>query len=84
MDGINYNVAHKFNLAGLVAGDKFLGCIKCQKIFAVNAVGVCECSNCLGKLKQYTVTPTDFGYVQPKIEGDYCFGNNDFYHAKEE
>ena len=55
----NYDVAHKFYLTGLKAGDSFFGCIKCQKIYAVNAVCVQECGNCLGRLSQYFVTESD-------------------------
>lgn len=81
MSDINYDVAHKFNLKGLRLGDNFLGCIPCRKIYAVNAVGVPQCGNCIGVLKRYTVTYDDL--VRLKIEGDFYNGNNDLYRATE-
>lgn len=67
----NHNIAHKFDLTGLKAGDSFFGCIKCQKIYAVNAVCVQECGNCLGRLAQYFVRRSDFGECHMKNEGDF-------------
>ena len=81
--GFNSNVAHKFNLKGLSAGDTFLGCLECRNIYAINAVGVLECGNCLGRLNKYTVTQTDVMYARHKCEGDFVGGKNDLYHAEE-
>ncbi len=78
-EDINHDVAHKFNLQGLSVGDHFLGCIPCQKIYAVNAVGVPQCGNCLGRLNRYTVTPQDFGMSRLKNEGDF---DNEFNQAE--
>ena len=80
----NINVAHKFNLKGLVPKDTFLGCLECRKIYAVNAVGVLECGNCLGRLKKYTVTEFDMGMARVALEGDFAGGDNDYYFSSEE
>lgn len=66
--GYSFNVAHNFDLTGLKVGDHFLGCIPCQKMYAVNAVGVPRCGNCLGPLNQYTVTEQDKEIIHHSVE----------------
>ena len=54
---------HNFKLIGMAAGDWFLGCRDCSIRLPANTLGVLQCRNCLGTLKEYHVTADD---ITPK------------------
>lgn len=51
---------HRFDLAGLKRGDRFIGCLKCGYRLSPDVkAAVLECPNCLGQMTDFYVTPED-------------------------
>jgi hypothetical protein len=59
------NVKHQFDLTGLKAGEKFLGCPRCWFRFPVGAITRPICPRCLTGMNIYTVTQLDITEPDP-------------------